>query len=350
MRYLVTGAQGFVGRYFIAATLGSEPAAEVLGIGRSPRRDDVFTHGVRFGTTSIPAPLPADLRDAAIDERYRYEIADIRDRHALAELIRSFRPEVVVHLASGLRDDDTAHLIGTNVIGTIALVEAIAEAKTGVRMSVLGSTGGVYGAPESLPIPESAPCRPVDLYAASKLASEHASRIVAVHGDVPVLWARLFNLVGPGQDERHVCGRFAAQAAAIASGAAEPVLEAGNLDSTRDFIDVRDVARALGRLAHSGVAGEAYNVSSGVEVAIGRVLATTLRAAGIEDRVSIARTLPRVNDIARHTGDSSKIRSLGYAPRFPLAQSIGDVVGYYMKDAAAAVSSSACADSANLPA
>lgn len=338
MRYLVTGAQGFVGRYFIAATLEDDRAAEVLGIGRSARRDDIFTHNVRFGTTSVPAPLPESLRAAAVDGRYRYEVVDICDRRALTDLVRGFQPDVVMHLASGLRDDETAHLINTNVIGTITLVEAIADAKTDVHMCVLGSTGGVYGAPDRIPILESAPCKPVDLYSASKLASEHASRIVAERAGVPVLWARLFNLVGPGQDERHVCGRFAAQAAAIARGKVEHVLEAGNLDSTRDFIDVRDVAQALGRLGKRGMAGDAYNVSSGVEVAIGDVLASTLRAAGIEGSVSIARAAPRVNDIARHTGDPSKLHSLGYVPRFALDQSIGDVVGYYMSEAAAAVS------------
>ncbi|HYK53051.1 MAG TPA: NAD-dependent epimerase/dehydratase family protein [Candidatus Eremiobacteraceae bacterium] len=338
MRYLVTGAQGFVGRYFVAATLADDPEAEVLGIGRSPRRDEVFTHNVRFGATSVPAPLPVSLREAAVDKRYRYEAIDICDGHSLVHFMLEFRPELVVHLASGLRDDDNAHLMKTNLIGTITLIEAIAELGPTVRMSVLGSTGGVYGAPERIPIQESALCRPVDAYSTSKLVSEHASRIVAERYGVPVLWARLFNLVGPGQDERHVCGRFAAQAAAIARGVAEPVVEAGNLDSTRDFVDVRDVASALGRLAHSGVAGEAYNVSSGVEVAIGDVLASTLRAAGIEGSVSIARAAPRVNDIARHTGDPSKITSLGYTPRYTLAKSIGDVVGYYMTEAAAAVS------------
>lgn len=338
MRYLVTGAQGFVGRYFVAAVLADDPAAVVLGIGRSPRRVDVFTHNVRFGAMSVPAPLPASLKEAALDERYRYEALDIRDRRALTDIVSEFGPDCVIHLASGLRDDETAHLINTNVIGTITLVEAIADAKTNVSMSVLGSTGGIYGASDRIPIPESAPCKPVDLYSASKLASEHASRIVAERAGVPVVWARLFNLVGPGQDERHVCGRFAAQAATIARGDAAHVFEAGNLDSTRDFIDVRDAAGALATLARSGVAGEAYNVSSGIEVAIGDVLASTLRAAGIEGSVTVERAAPRVNDIARHTGDPSKIRSLGYAPRFELARSIGDVVGYYLSEAAAAVS------------
>src|SRR5215469_8468336 len=119
VRYLVTGAQGFVGRYYVAATLADDPAAEVLGIGRSPRRDETFTHNVHFGATSVPAPLPAALRAAAIDERYRYEAVDICDGRALTDLVLGFRPEVVVHLASGLRDDDTMHLLKTNLVGTI---------------------------------------------------------------------------------------------------------------------------------------------------------------------------------------------------------------------------------------
>src|ERR671927_385428 len=69
---------------------------------------------------------------------------------------------------------------------------------------------------------------------------------------IPTIWARLFNLTGPGQDERHVCGRFASQAAAIGEKELPPIIEVGPLDTTRDFIDVRDVASAVKLLVEKG--------------------------------------------------------------------------------------------------
>ncbi|HEY7993596.1 MAG: NAD-dependent epimerase/dehydratase family protein [Candidatus Eremiobacterales bacterium] len=331
MKIFVTGAQGFVGRYVVGSMLRG-CTTDILGIGRSSRQDDTFTHAVRCRDRAVQAPLPEQLKRTLSDRRYRYEAVDITDRKAVAAMLRGFRPDVVVHLASGLRDDDTEHLERTNVLGSTTLVEAVAEAGAAIRMLVLGSTGGVYGAAARIPIPETAPFAPVDPYSRSKAAAERATRELAQRESVPVLWARLFNIVGPGQDERHVCGRFAAQAVAIAHGASDKHIEAGNLESTRDFIDVRDVALALERLAIAGVAGEAYNVSSGVEVKIGDVLDLTLRAAAVESVARLTALPPRENDIARHAGDASKLEALGFRRRFSLAESVGDVVRYYVED------------------
>lgn len=339
MRILVTGAQGFVGRYYVAHALRTDASCVVLGVGRSVRNDKTFTHCVRWGSASVPAPLPAEVRVDAAGGRYRYEAVDLRDGDAMETLLRSFAPDAVVHMASGLRDDDPSHLFGTNVMGSIALVEAIAQAAPNLRIAVLGSTGGVYGVPDNsaLPLAESAQCRPVDLYSASKLSSEHATRIVAARSGAPVVWARLFNLVGPGQDERHVCGRFAAQAAAIARGISPPRMEVGNLDATRDFIDVRDVARGVAALVEGGEAGSAYNVASGVETRIGDVLAATLRAAGVDQTTEIVRLPPRLEDIPRHFAAVDKMAKLGFFVEKKLEDSVADVVNYYLNEAAAAV-------------
>ncbi|MFI5389600.1 MAG: NAD-dependent epimerase/dehydratase family protein, partial [Candidatus Eremiobacterales bacterium] len=322
---------GFVGRYFVGSMLQARDT-EILGLGRSTRQDDVFTHSVRRRGRAIPAPLPEQLKRTLSDRRYRYEAVDITDRKAVAATLRGFRPDVVVHLASGLRDDDTEDLERTNVLGSATLVEAVADAGAAIRMVVLGSTGGVYGAAARIPIAETAPFAPVDPYSKSKAAAERATHELSQREGVPVLWARLFNIVGPGQDERHVCGRFAAQAVALAQGASDTHIEAGNLESTRDFIDVRDVALALERLAIAGAAGEAYNVSSGLEVKIGDVLRLTLRAAAVEGVAQLVALPPRENDIARHAGDASKLETLGFRRRFPLAESIRDLVRYYTED------------------
>lgn len=332
-RVFITGAQGFCGRYLIADWLAHDPELEVVGVGRSRREDAVFTHEVHWGHRAVAAPLPDALARAARDPRYRYVPLDLHDRPTLTRLLQEFHPTHVVHLAAALRDEPVARLFDANVDALVDLLEALVGANVDVRRVVLASSGSVYGNPAErhLPIPEDAPCDPVDLHAVSKLAGEQVSRIVAKQRGLPVVWARIFNPAGPGQDERHLCGRLAQQATAIAAGVIPPTLEVGALTATRDFVDVRDVARGLRMLAltPSGVDGGAYNVGSGREDRTEQVLTDVLRFAGIERSVRLVQLPPRPMDIPRHFADVTRLRALGYDARYTLSDSLRDVVDYY---------------------
>jgi 3-dehydroquinate synthase len=330
-RILVTGAQGFLGRYLVARLLGAEPGSEVLGLGRSPRLEDCFTHSLQWGASRLQAPLPEDLRDALISPRYHYMSLDLLRQPELTGLLMDFRPHRVFHLASGLRDAAPDHLFRTNVEGTISLIEAIREAGIEPPRLVLGSTGFLYGQvePDVLPIRESTPCTPIDLYGVSKLAAENASRILARRYDLPAIWARIFNLVGPGQEERHFCGRLTSQAAAIAAGLLPPLVEVEPLTATRDFLDVRDAASALELLAANGTPGHIYNVASGVESPVAQVFDSIIRHAGLDGRVGIDLKAARPADIPRYVADITRLRSLGFAQAFPLERSLADLLRYY---------------------
>ena len=329
-RVFVTGAQGFVGRYLVSRLLERNQRISVLGIGRSADQRATFTHVVRLAGEVVPAPLPPDVAAHVRRPSYAYRAVDLNDVAAMTALLRDFAPNSVFHLASGLRDDDPRTLFRTNVDGTIALLDAIDAAKVQPDAIVLGSSGGVYGAAAELPIGEHARCEPVDLYSVSKLASEHASRIVARSAVLPVIWARLFNIVGAGQDERHVCGRFASQIAAIALDRTPGELHTGDLTTTRDFIDVRDLADALILLAARATPGMAYNVGSGEETLIQSILYKMLANAGLEDSVTLTSSAYRNADVRRHVADITQLRSLGFARRFSLDESVADVYRYYL--------------------
>jgi|GEM_PF-351369 len=326
-RYFVTGAQGFVGRYLISSILQSQKDAGVLGIGRSSCQNHSFTHCVQWACKPVPAPLPPGLTIKS--RRYEYVPVNVHRRDHIAEMLADFQPNVVVHLASGLRDDPTSSLLTTNVEGTIDLLEAVSGIKKTVEKIILGSTGGVYGVPEKLPIDEQAACNPNDFYSATKLAAEHASRIMARQCGLPVICARLFNLAGPGQDERHICGRFSSQAAAILEDLIPPVLEVESLDTTRDFIDVRDAASALITLCERGVPSSVYNIGSGNETSMQTILDITLQAADLRNRVTVRHKAGRIADIPRHAASIEALRSLGFECRYPLDKTIRDVLDYY---------------------
>src|SRR5262249_20425815 len=103
---------------------------------------------------------------------------------------------------------------------------------------VIVSSGSVYGAVESthLPIDEGEARQPLDLYAATKSAMEDVCRIVAGQRGVSLVVARVFNLLGPGLQDRHLAAELAAQVAGIKLGLHEAAVQVGPLDTTRDFV------------------------------------------------------------------------------------------------------------------
>jgi GDP-4-dehydro-6-deoxy-D-mannose reductase len=253
----------------------------------------------------------------------------ILDCAGMRRILEDFRPSQIFHLASGLHSDPHQHLVETNIRGTISLFEAIAGVNAHKPTVVLGSSASIYGILKSdhLPAKETAQCEPADMYGVTKLASEYISRIAGRREAVPVIVARIFNIVGPGQDERHVCGRMAA-ALSTAFRRGDAAVTFGSLEATRDFIDVRDVARALMLLGIRGEPDSVYNLANGVETPIRSVLAELIELSGYRGR--IAENSSDLNrGVPRSCADVSRLRALGFQPELSLTQSLRDVLLYY---------------------
>jgi len=319
---VVTGAQGFLGRY-VVKELQQAFTGKVIGVGRSPRNDDEFTHRIRLGDRLVPAPLPATLVPGP---QYRYVPLDLLNDD-LTAFFTEVRPGLVLHLASGLRDDPPERLVATNILGAHRLVMGLRAAPCRV---VFGSSGGVYGEPVAgLPIAEGHACDPRDVYSVTKLAAEHLTRVEAFGTGIEPVWGRLFNLVGPGQDERHVCGRVASSLSTTVFGGGPRILDLGRLDTTRDFIDIRDAARAMIILAENGASGAVYNIASGQETPIRNIVDKLLRISGLEDQVTVRSDTHRQADIPRHYGDIRLLEGLGFRREFSLDQTLDNVWSYY---------------------
>jgi nucleoside-diphosphate-sugar epimerase len=286
--FLVTGAQGFLGRYFVDEVLSSLPDSRVLGVGRSPECPGYFTHRLNWCGTNTAAPVPRDIHTTS-SERFQYQRLDLCDGSATRDLLRRWRPDVVVHLASGLRGDTIGALTKNIVQGATSLMNALSALDGAMPLVVYASTGGVYGrVPDSLlPIHESTSTAPVDLYAVCKLAAEHCCRVVGQQKGIEVIYARIFNLIGPGQDDRHVGGKFASEVAAIATGELPPIIRTLDLLTTRDFIHARDCARALLTLADEGTGGDIYNVATGDELPVKAILESLIQQAGLQGRIEV---------------------------------------------------------------
>src|SRR5262249_25835224 len=139
--------------------------------------------------------------------------------------------------------------------------------------------------------------------------------------------ARPFNHVGPGQREDFVISGFAKQIAAIKHGAKPAVIETGDLDVTRDFLDVRDVVRAYVLLLEQGHAGETYNICSGAERSIRHLLEKMLQLAEVDAEIKMNTAKFRPSEQRRVVGDSSKLRRhTGWQPQYSIEQTLHDTI------------------------
>jgi GDP-4-dehydro-6-deoxy-D-mannose reductase len=326
-RVAVTGAQGLLGRQVTAALLDAGAEA-VLGLGRSPRRDDRYTHHLDWLGNRLAAPLPETLQRSAADPRYDYAALDIQDVDAVADVARSFRPDVVIHAAAALRDAPWNELLASNVEAMHGLVHGLAAAPGRPRL-VLASSVSVYGTARGIvPFAEDGPTEPLDLYGATKRAGEDIARIRAADTRLQLVVARVFNLLGPGLQDQHLPASLAARVSAIARGLAPPELQLGPLRVTRDFVDVRDAAAALLLLAGTPEPPPIVNVASGIETPVRWVLDLLLELAGTPD-VRVHWTNGRRADVSRSFADVRRLASLGFSAEHDLRGTLGEMLAYF---------------------
>jgi len=323
---LITGAQGFVGRYLAAALL-RDGRNEVIGLGRSSAHPARFTHQVSVNRILLPAPVPLGIRPCG---NYRYVQLDLTDEAAVHALIAQIRPSIVFHLAGSLRDESFDALLSNNIRATHNVCRALAEVGGATRL-VFASSGSVYGdlGAGGAPLRESGATHPIDLYSVAKRASEDIVRVFGSAAGMTAIIARIFNVAGPGQEERHLVGRVASQIADVLRGTAHSI-RVGPLVTSRDFIDVRDVATALVTLAESGTSNSICNVASGQEIEVHRILDHLLTATG-DKRPTIEQIEGRRTDFSRQIVDVSALSACGWRPTFTLQQSLDDVLRYYLE-------------------
>jgi len=303
-RVLITGITGFAGSHL----------AELL-VGRG---DEV--HGIAHE----PAPFQhlARIRDQVTVHR-----ADVLDGADVAEAFTQARPELVYHLAGQavptLATADPAVAVAVNVIGTANVVRAATRA--GARV-VAASSADVYGVPERVPCAEDAPLHPTNVYSATKVAAETVLRAA---GDISVTILRPCNQVGPRQHARLAASEFAKRIAEAEAGIAEPVLRHGQLDARREFVDVRDMARAYAAAADL-TEGGTYNVGSGRAVAVGDLLEILLGLARVPIRAELDPARVRSGVPAVLLLDSTRFRErTGWSPGVPLEESLSDTLAFW---------------------
>lgn len=289
VRIAITGAEGFVGPY-LADHL------EMQG-------QNVF----RLDTTNGP---------------------NLLDPKAWVECFEDKKPEVVYHLAgwSNVASSwqDPHKCFDVNAGGTLAVLEA--ARLNNVRRVLVVSSADVYTPQTTFhKLTEDDPTTPITPYGASKLASEVVARQYWLGHQLEIVIARPFNHIGPGQRGVFVAATFAEKIAQIEKYGG--VLEHGDLNSERDFTDVRDVVKAYRLLAEKAEPGETYNICSGTSTKIGDLLSSLISLSTAEVETRQDPKLLRPVDCPYRVGSAKKLlEATGWKPDHELSETLSDLL------------------------
>ncbi len=295
-RALVTGCNGFVGRALVERLTAG--GYEVWGADRSEPGSDFR------GKTCYTG----DLVDPAF----------------VARVIDESRPTCIVHLAAqaSVRRsfDDPVETLEDNTRPALNVLSHLRTIDSRARVLLIGSADeyGTVDASE-LPLRESTPPNPESPYALAKSIQNQYGRMFARFYGLDAVMTRSFNHTGPGQREAFVLSSFAKQVAGIRRGVMSEMIEVGNLDVKRDFLDVRDVCDAYVVLIKKGRTGETYNICSGKSYRIGDLLRQMCDIAGVQVTIRVDSKRLRPVDMPELRGDPTKMtQHTGWAPKLPI--------------------------------
>ena len=307
MRVLITGAGGFVGNH-LAAHLSQAVANAQL-----------------FGATLFESET---IHPAISGNR----LIDLKDYAQARDLLADCRPDAVYHLAAQAfvpRSFEAPwETLENNILSQLNITRACLELNLRPRILIV-SSAEIYGqvSADQLPLDENCAIRPTNPYSVSKVAQDLLGLQYYLSHGLPIMRARPFNHIGPGQNGRFVAPAFAMQIANIEEGRRRAVINVGNLTAKRDFTDVRDIVRAYRLIIEKGRPGEAYNVASGLAYSIRRLLDILLGLSAIDIEVQVDPARLRPVDVPEIRGDSAKLRrDTGWQPSLTFEETLKDVL------------------------
>lgn len=313
MKVLITGATGFVGSHLIDFLL-TEGDISIFGARRRRSDMELVNH---------------------VKDKVQWVEIDVADPHNVDAVIKEVQPDYIFHLAaqSFIPTSWKAPLetFTTNAIGTLNMLEALKNLEMNTKIQIAGSSEE-YGLvkPEETPITENNLFKPQSPYGVSKVAADLLGRQYHRSYGLHVVVTRAFNHTGPRRGEMFVVSDFSKQIAEIEKGLREPVIYVGDLETKRDFLDVRDIVRAYWLALEEGEAGEVYNICSGETIRMKEVLFALLALSSAKITVKQDPSKLRPSDVPLLQGDCSKFKSqTGWEPKIPFEKTLRDTLEYW---------------------
>jgi GDP-4-dehydro-6-deoxy-D-mannose reductase len=315
MKILITGITGFVSAHFLDYLNVVEPGAAVMGVARNIDE---------FDTNRYP------------NLKITIKLIDLLNKDAVGIIISDFEPEFILHLASvssvalSWQTPLESFVNNTNIF--LNLVEQVRVYKIKCRILSIGSSEE-YGevTEEQLPLTEEHILNPVSPYAVARVSQEMLSTIYAQGFNLDIIITRSFNHIGPGQKDKFVISSFAKQLVQLANDdSKEKKIITGDLSVTRDFLDVRDVAKAYYTLLKKGKSNSVYNICSGNGIMLKEIIETMSKLLNIKIITQTNPALIRPNENRKIIGSYKKMKTdFGWTPQITLEQSLTDIINYW---------------------
>src|SRR5215204_1309002 len=311
-RALVTGAAGFIGSHIAEAYLRGGWEVTVLDDLSRGHQANV-PKGAKFVRADIRSP---EARETLAEGRF-----DVLNHHAAQIDVRVSvdRPAFDSHI---------------NVVGFVNLLEGAGEG--GVKRVIFASSGGVvYCDPEVISTPETAPKLPVSPYGVSKLAGEYYMRALAAMRGFEGIAMRYANVFGPRQDPKSEAGVVSIFVSRLLEK--KPLTVFGDGRQTRDYVFVKDVARANFLASTRTISGEnfddpAFNIATSIQRNVLDLAASVGQVIGREPKIEFADARP--GELLRSALDVSKAkRVLGWAPQYGFDDGLRELVDWFKQEA-----------------
>lgn len=309
-RALITGSEGFAGNHLWKEL--EQNGYEV------------------FGTT---------LHEPSAEMQNNIFHCDISVKQNIKEVVDNLLPDCIFNLAAiaspSYSFKNPELTIQVNTIGVINLLEVVKEIPEYKPKILLVGSSEEYGviSSEDMPVKEDHSLNPVSPYSASKVASYHLAKIYSRSYGMDIVYACSFNNTGPGQQPGFLAPDVASQIVKIERGKQSPAVLTGNLDTYRDYTDVRDTVRAYRLLMEKGESGQRYNVCSGISVSTKSIVEKliSMSSVGITQEVDQARNRP--SDMPIIKGSYKKLNELtGWKPEIPLEKTLKDLLDWHRTD------------------
>ncbi len=311
---LITGITGFVGSHL--AELLLKEGLEVIGTTRPRSKTENIDH-LKGNIVLVEG--------------------DIRDYASVLGVVDKYYPKYLFHLAAQsfvpMSWKAPIETLVTNIVGTANVLEAARYLETKDEMGILvAGTSEEYGlvSPNCLPVSESCPLRPQSPYGVSKVGADLLTQQYVRSYGISAVVTRAFNHTGPRRGEVFVSSNFAKQLVEIEKGKRSEI-RVGNLQSKRDFSDVRDIVRAYWLAVNKCLPGEAYNICSGEAVSIEDLLLKMVKMTSVLPK-KIVEDVERLrpSDVPVLVGDCNKFKDqTGWKPEIPLEKTLEDLINYW---------------------